>query len=112
MSEAYDYHFLILAPGLAGAWFLQAARQYWLRFKPIVTDDWQLIDYMPEGASVAVTVLANPDIVNVLRTQTGGLREDIRLDVVVARDLPMMEVFLNRRAEAGQPFGQVDLETY
>ncbi len=110
-TEEYDYHFLLLAPGLSGVWFLQAARQYWLRFQPIVTDDWSLLSLIPSQASVAVTLLAHPDTVTVLRRQLASLRGDIYLDMLVAEDLPMMEAVLNARAEAGRRFGWRDPHT-
>ncbi|HEC22800.1 MAG TPA: hypothetical protein ENI95_07775 [Chloroflexi bacterium] len=105
MTEGYDYHFLILAPGLQGAWFFQAARQYWQRFQPIVTDEWELLAYIPEEAKVAVTLLARPDTAEYAREQIEAQREGVTLDMVVASDLPMMETILNARAESGRPFG-------
>ena len=46
MADGYDYHFMILAPGLQSAWFFQAAKQFWQRFQPIVTDDWEGCKHM------------------------------------------------------------------
>ena len=106
MADEFDYHFLMLAPGASAAWFMQAARQFWLRFQPIVTDDWSLIDRVPPGASVAVTVLAQPANLNLARKQIEARRSDIHLDMVVARDLPEMEVLLNRRVRMDQPVGE------
>jgi|YNPNPStandDraft_1061719.scaffolds.fasta_scaffold68496_2 hypothetical protein len=106
MAEGYDYHFLILAPGLQSAWFFQAARQYWQRFQPIVTTDWKLLAHIPPEAKVAVTLLARPDTASYAQEQIEAQREGIYLDVVVANDLPMMEAVLDSRAEAGLPLGQ------
>lgn len=105
MAEGYDYHFMILAPGLQSAWFFQAARQFWQRFQPIVTDNGELLSYLPPDATVAVTLLARPDTVNYLREQIEMQRSNIRLDIVVADELPLMEAILNTRAEVGLPFG-------
>lgn len=105
MAEGYDYHFLILAPGLQSAWFFQAARLFWQRFQPIVTDNWELLSYIPPDASVAVTLLARPDTANYLREQIEMQRSNMRLDLVIADDLPLMEAILNTRAETGLPFG-------
>ena len=106
MAEGYDYHFLVLAPGLQSAWFFQAARQYWQRFQPIVTTDWKLLAYIPPEAKVAVTLLARPDTAPYAQEQVKAQREGTYLDVVVANDLPMMEAILDSRAEAGLPLGQ------
>ena len=105
MIDAYDYHFLILAPDLSGAWFLQAARQYWLQFKPIVTDDWQLITAAPADKSVAVTLLARPQKALSLRQTLAAAREGLYIDLIEAHDLPSVEVLLNQRAVSGSRFG-------
>lgn len=108
MAEGYDYHFMILAPGLQSAWFFQAARQYWQRFQPIVTDDLELLTYPDESSIIAVTLLAREDTVNYMRVQIQDRldeREDALLDVVVIDDLPSMESLLNERARDDVPFG-------
>jgi hypothetical protein len=104
MPNEFDYHFLILAPGLQGTWFTQAARQYWLKFQPIVTEDPELLSYIPPDASVAVTLLARQDNVEQARRRVTALRRDAHLDVIVAQDLPHLEAMLNRRAEADTRF--------
>jgi hypothetical protein len=105
MAEEYDYHFLILAPGLQSAWFFQAARGFWQRFQPVVTDDWELLAYIPPELSVAATVLARPDTAAFVQQQVEAQRTNLRVDMVVTDDLPLMESILNARAEAGLPFG-------
>ena len=67
MPQDYDYHVLLVSPDLPGAWFVQAARQYWLTFKPIVTIDVQMLELIPQAASLAVTVIAPPTGVEDLR---------------------------------------------
>ena len=105
MTDGYDYHFMILAPGLQSAWFFQAARQFWQRFQPIVTDDVEILSYLEAGASVAVTLLARPDTADFAREQIVQQRPDVLVDMIVTNDLPTMEAILNRRAESGTPFG-------
>jgi hypothetical protein len=105
VAEGYDYHFLILAPGLQSAWFFQAARQFWQRYQPIVADNWELIQYLPAEATIAITLLARPDTAAYTREQIEALREGLFIDMVVVNDLPLMESILNARAEAGLPFG-------
>jgi hypothetical protein len=106
MAEGYDYHFMILAPGLQAAWFFQAARRYWQRFQPIVTDNWGLLLYIPPEKNVAVTVLARSDTSAFAEEQILAQRSNVQLDMVVADELPLMESILNARADAGLPFGQ------
>jgi len=106
MADGYDYHFLLLAPGLQSAWFFQAARRYWQRFQPIVTDNWQLLSFIPPDKQVAVTVLARSDTVLFVQEQVQTQRANAKLDTVVADELPLMEAILDSRADAGLPFGQ------
>ena len=106
MAEGYDFHFLILAPGLQSAWFFQAARQYWQRFQPVVTDNWNLLAYISPDVPVAVTVLARSDTAGFVQEQVQIQRSNAHLDMIVADELPLMEAILNSRAEAGLPFGQ------
>jgi hypothetical protein len=105
MSAQYDYHFLILGPGLSAAWFTQAARQYWLRLQPIVCSRWEMLSNVPAEASVAVTLLARPDAVSLISRQIAAIRPDLHLDVIAADDLPSVEALLNERADKQQPFG-------
>ncbi len=105
MAQGYDYHFMVLAPGLQSAWFFQAARRFWQHFQPIVTDQVELLSYIPPDASVAVTLLARPDTANYMREQIEEQRPGIHLDMIVVDDLPLMESILNARADSGLPFG-------
>jgi len=105
MPDEVDYHLLILAPGVEGVWLFQAARAYWLRFAPLVTDQVTLAAAAPAGTSLAVTVLTRPDTLDRdwldLLTSVPGLR----LDVVEAADLPSIEQILNQRVSTGLRFG-------
>lgn len=108
MAEGYDYHFMILAPGLQSAWFFQAARQYWQRFQPVVTDNLELLAYPDGEAVIAVTLLAREDTVAYMRGEIEERlddREESMLDVLVVDDLESMERLLNERASENEPFG-------
>jgi hypothetical protein len=107
-DQAPDYHFMILAPGLQSAWFFQAARRYWQRFQPILTDNWDLLRYIPSSKSVAVTVLARPDTAVYVRKQVKKQREDIQYDPVVTEDLESMETILNQRTDSSLRFSVED----
>ncbi len=105
MAGSFDNHFLILAPDLPGVWFTQAARRFWLRFQPAVLDDWRSLGQVPADNNILVTVLARPQSETVLPEQIKDLHPNLHLDMVIADDLTMMEVQLNKRAESGQPLG-------
>jgi hypothetical protein len=111
MPELFDYHFLILAPGLPGPWITQAARQYWLRFQPIVTDDWELISRTPNDSRVAVTILTRPDSADAFEAEKVSQRAGMVFDIVVAGDLTTMEATLNERARVGSPFGDPEAQS-
>lgn len=106
MPAAYDYHVLILAPGLGAAWFMQAAQEYWLRFQPLATADPQFLKYLPPTASVAVTLLVPPETADKVREEISACHSNVDLDVIIADDLPTVEATLNARAAAGRPFGE------
>jgi hypothetical protein len=106
MADGYDFHFLLLAPGLQSAWFFQAARQYWQRFQPVVTDNPELLSFIPPDKKVAVTVLARTDTAQFVQGEIQLQRSNARLDMVIANELPLMESILDARASAGLPFGQ------
>jgi hypothetical protein len=105
MAGPFDNHFLILAPDLPGVWFTQAARRFWLRFQPAVLTDWQSLGQIPADKNTLVTVLARPESEAVLREAITNLHPNLHFDMVIADDLTMMEVQLNKRAESGQPLG-------
>lgn len=106
MADEHDVHFLLLAPGLPAAWFVQAARLYWLRFKPIVTTDLKLIASVPVEKSVAVTLLARSGRGDEARQHLSNQRRDLTIDLVEAPDLPNAEAALDARAHAGLPYGE------
>jgi hypothetical protein len=105
MAEGYDYHFMVLAPGLQSAWFFQAARRFWQVFQPIVIDKVDLLTFLPPEATVAVTLLARSDTATYARDQITAVRPGAKLDMVMIDDLPLMESILNARADSGLPFG-------
>jgi hypothetical protein len=92
------YHVMLLAPGLPASWFFQAAREYWLRCRPIVTDDPEYLALLPEGG-VRITILSRPGEAEHLRAQVIRLLgQDAEIELVIAPDLPQAEVALNRLA--------------
>lgn len=105
MTEGYDYHFLVLAPDLQSAWFFQAGRQFWQRFQPIVTDNWKLLSYVPPDKSIAVTILSRPDTATEMQSHIEQQHGNMRIDLIITNDLPLMESVLNNRAKTGSPFG-------
>lgn len=109
MANEFDYHFLILAPGLPGSWFTQAARNYWLKFQPIMTENPELLAFTPPDATIAVTLLARRDNASSVSRRINALHRDLSnvyLDLIIADSLPELEAALNQRATSNQPFGE------
>ena len=104
-ADEPDFHFLVLAPGLQAAWFFVAARRYWERFLPMVIDDLDLISYVPEQASVAITVLARPDTADYIRARIARQFPDARLDLITAETAAEAQGVLEWRAATGRRFG-------
>ena len=89
---------VILAPGLEPAWFFDNARSYWNTFRPIVTTNWDFIDYIPYDKSLAVTVVAPPDMLESMSASIQGKYPNILLDVIIANGEPSgaADIFNNR----------------
>ncbi len=106
MTQSYDYHFLILGDDLPPAWLHQAARTYCLRFSPIITADVAPIAVVPPSQAALITIVARgSDIPRIKADAMQAARGPIQFDLVVADDLPFVEVILGRRAESNRPIG-------
>ncbi len=92
------FHMVILAPGLEPRWFFETAQSYWNTFRPIVTNKWDFIDFIPYEMSLAVTVIAPPDMVSTMTESILGKYPNVTLDLVLAQGDPssVADVFNNR----------------
>jgi len=99
-----DYHLLILGPGLDSGWFFDAAQSYWNMFRPIVTDDVGLIDYVTEQ-SLAATIIAPPDVADALYQNLTHRYPNVWVDLIVATDLATVADTFNQRVQVNRRFG-------
>ena len=106
-----DYHFLVLAPGLQADWFFAAARRYWQTFRPVVLTHLDLIRYVPNTHTVAVTVLARSDTIGYMDQEIRDAWPNVWYDPVVADTLEGMTQVLEWRAERQTPFGTAPMRT-
>jgi hypothetical protein len=92
------FHMVILAPGLEPAWFFDTARSYWNTFRPIVTTNWDFIEYIPADMSLAVTVIAPSDMAESMSVSILGKYPNVLLDMIVnnGSSANAAEVFNNR----------------
>jgi hypothetical protein len=100
-----DLHLLALAGGLSSDWFLDTARAYYDRFRPVVTVQLDLIQYVPSSASVAVTLIAPPGQADAVRDALLTLYPNLWVDVILADDLARVRALLDARAQRNLRFG-------
>jgi hypothetical protein len=96
---------LLLAPGLDWDWFFDTAQAYWNTFRPMVTDRAELIALIPASESLAVTVLAPPEMEASLRASIEQAYPNVLFDLILATDKATVADTLNNRVRAGEPFG-------
>jgi hypothetical protein len=104
---SFDYHFMYVDAALGVDWVWIAARRYWIRFRPFVTSDLEIIAhaYRQPTLKVAITALTRRDM-------APKLREDISTQFPLAFFDPLvydypeeMRLTLDTRTEFGQRFG-------
>lgn len=100
-----DYHFLYFAPTLGAEWFFDAARRYYEVFQPTVLSDIEFLRFVPEGASVIVTVVTRRDTVDAIGVAVAQARPDAYFDAVVQDMFADMKTALTERATRNWPFG-------
>ncbi len=101
-----DFHMVILAPGLEPQWFFETAQAYWNTFRPIVTSNWTLVEFVPHTKSLAVTVIAPPDMADSMRASIQAKYANVLFDLIVAdTDLDSVAEVFNSRVWANRRFG-------
>ena len=101
-----DFHMVILAPGLEPQWFFETAQAYWNTFRPIVTSNWTLVEFVPHTKSLAVTVIAPPDMADSMRASIQAKYANVLFDLIVAdTDLSSVAEVFNSRVWANRRFG-------
>jgi hypothetical protein len=101
-----DFHMVILAPGLDPQWFFDTAQAYWNVFRPIVTSNWNMIEFIPRDKSLAVTVIAPPDMVESMSAAIHEKYANVLFDlIVVGSELSSVADVFNTRVWANRRFG-------
>ena len=100
-----DNHLLLLAPGLDMSWCLDTAQAYWNTFRPMVSDRSELIALIPATQSLAVTVIAPPDMEATLRASIEQAYPNVLFDLITATDKSAVADVLNNRVRVGERFG-------
>jgi hypothetical protein len=100
-----DYHFIFLSPSLDSAWFFEIAGPYMERFKPTLMTIIDYINFIPTSASLALTLLTTPDLVDYWNVQIARQWHNIYMDIVVITSQREVEEILNSRVASGKRFG-------
>lgn len=100
-----DIHLLALGGGLTADWLLDTARAYYDRFRPVVTVQLDLIQYIPSSASVAVTLVAPPEQASAVSESLRALYPNLWVDIIPADDLDLVRATLDTRAQRSLRFG-------
>ncbi len=100
-----DHHMIILGPGLEPRWFFETAQSYWNTFRPIVTAHTELIDYIPNSQSLAVTVIAPPDTAEAVRVAIADRYPNVLFDLILTDDMESVRFLFNDRVLLNRRFG-------
>jgi hypothetical protein len=100
-----DLHMVILPPGLEADWFFRTAQSYWNTFRPVVTTQAEFIDLIPFTRSLALTIIAPPDLAEQMTQEFKELYPNVWLDVIVANDLDTVKTLFDERTRVNRRFG-------
>lgn len=100
-----DFHIMLIAPGIDPNWFFETAREYWESFRPIVTTDVALIDYITSDFSLAVTLITPPDQVEAFSRRIEEPYPNVWLDIIITTEPQDISDILDRRVRNNQRLG-------
>jgi hypothetical protein len=100
-----SFHFVVVAPGMDTSWFFDTARAYYERFRPIVTTDISLIDWVPFAQSAAITIISPPELMETLRLAAALPYPNAYLDLIEASSRENVARIFNDRVSVDRRFG-------
>jgi hypothetical protein len=74
-------------------------------FRPIVTILFELIDYIPGTRSLALTVIADSETLDMLRRTIAERYPNVGFDLILADDPERVREVFNNRVIVGRRFG-------
>jgi hypothetical protein len=109
----YTYHFIYHHPDLAADWLFTAGRRYWIHFRPFVTSDLDVIQYVYHQPqfTVAITSLARRDVAPKIAEEIKQRFPNAYFDPLVYDYVEEMRLTLDGRAEYQQRFGIIEPPT-
>lgn len=100
-----DYHFLFIARNVPVAWFFDAARPYWERYRPTVLANFDLLAFVPAGRTVIVTALVMRDTGAIIGVDLARNRPDAYYDPIIQEAIEGVQTVFAQRVGLNQPFG-------
>jgi hypothetical protein len=100
-----DHHIVVLAIGLTSDWFFETAQAYYAMFRPVVTTQPEIIDYIPNTQSLAVTLITQPEQAALLQNSIRSRYPNVYIDVILADDIDRVKSQLEQRAQRNLRFG-------
>jgi hypothetical protein len=99
-------HFLMLAPGLTYDWFFSsvAARQYWMRFQPVLMTNIDFINFLPFSTSLAVTTVNQATDGDPLRDLISTTWRNVWIDSIMIDSPAALDEVFRIRVENGLRF--------
>ena len=109
----YDFHFIYLDPDLGADWLFTAGLRYWIRFRPFVTSDLDIVDYAYHQPllTIAITSLARRDIAPKIASEIKLRFPNAYYDPLVYDFVEEMRLTLDGRTDFQQRFGIVEPPT-
>lgn len=109
----YDYHFIYLDPDLGADWLFTSARRYWIRFRPFVTSDLDIVEYVyrQPQLTIAVTSLARRDVATKIADDIKKRFPNAYYDPLVYDFAEEMRLTLDGRTDYQQRFGVIEPPT-
>jgi hypothetical protein len=100
-----DYHFVMLATGFNADWFFNGARAYYEKFRPTVITNADFIESLPYQRSLALTILATPDMGDYTQNQITQRWGNVQIDLITATTETRLATILNQRVKTDKRFG-------
>ncbi len=100
-----DHHMILLAPGLDAGWFFDTAQAYWNHFRPIVSSRSDLIHFIPNTQSLAITLISPPAMVDTIVANIRLQYPNIYIDQIAIESQDEIREILNTRVRENKRFG-------
>ena len=100
-----DYHFVMLATGFNADWFFNAGQSYYDKFRPTVITNANYIGKLPYQRSLALTILATPDMGDYTQNQITQSWGNVQIDLITVTTEARLATILNQRVKTDKRFG-------